>query len=130
MAKFPLKTVVEACAKAFMEGRLGYQRGHKMCWYVYDDGACCAIGAAIGPFVLPEDMSVSVGGLNQVYEDWFDKNELAFLQRLQDAHDTVCGNLARPSYLGGHEAFVLRFKGVLKELCEMEGVPIPPGLDA
>lgn len=129
MVMFPLKMVVEACAKAFMEGRLGYQRGHKTCCYVYDDGACCAIGAAIGPFVLPEDMSVSVGGLNQVYEDWFDKNELAFLQRLQDAHDTVCGKIADPT-LGGYEASILRFKGVLKELCEMEDVPIPPGLDA
>ncbi len=84
-----------AALAAHAEGRLGFQRGHEMCQYEYEDGGCCAIGAVLTPETLKlvhenHENGCSVNTLLEQDLISVPGDDLFKLSKLQEFHDEAC----------------------------------------
>ena len=96
-----------AAAKAYRDGRLGFQRGHRECLYRYDDGGCCAIGAGI-----PDDAAAAgqqlpgtaIGAV--IAQGIVSSDNDGALCRLQFTHDELCPGWGRSPTPRGFNEFL------------------------
>ena len=110
MRTITTKEIVEACAKAYDEGRLGAQNGHYFCMYSYDDGSVCAIGAVFTDkeITMLKDrfLNTRTSVFDLVDEKIFRFSGKVTAARLQEFHDNWAHTVRTPREAVFKEEFV------------------------
>jgi len=101
-------TLVNACYKYWKAKKLGYQKSNSSCELFYEDGARCAIGAAMDPKIHGDIEDSNVYEL--VRDKYVIFENAGFAATLQEAHDVCCNTMSirRGKYIDKFERLLKR----------------------